>query len=255
MTKLLATALLLLCLPQAHAQTPTPPATKPPAFDVVSIKLNQSRGAADFDIDTDNHTFSATGISIKQLLESAYKVKEYLVSGIPGSIDSARFDINAKSLETDPALLEQLDKERPAMIQALLSDRFKLKVHRETKTLPVYELVVAKGGIKFQPSGPEVPPGAHIRGAGRTGFKATGLQMGDLSNFLEDRVERNIVNKTGLTGRYDLSLKWAYDNPSDPDSGPSIFTAIEEQLGLKLQPAKGPVETLVVDHVEMPSEN
>jgi uncharacterized protein (TIGR03435 family) len=79
--------------------------------------------------------------------------------------------------------------------------------------------------------------------------------MGDLSNFLEDRVERDILNKTALAGRYDLSLNWASDNPADPDSAPSIFTALPEQLGLKLQPAKGPVETLVVDHVEMPSDN
>jgi bla regulator protein BlaR1 len=141
------------------------------------------------------------------------------------------------------------------MIRALLIDRFKLTAHRETKTLPVYELIVAKGGIKFHPTGPDIPPGSHMRGTGRTGFNATGYFMDGLANYLEDRVERNIIDKTNLPGRYDFSLKWAYDNPADPDSGPSLFTALEEQLGLKLQPAKGPVEILVVDHVEMPSEN
>jgi uncharacterized protein (TIGR03435 family) len=242
-----------LGLTLARAQTPPDP--KPPAYDVVSVKLNKSSRAADFDIDTDDHTYSAKGISVKQLLESAYKVKGYLISGIPNSIDSARFDINAKILETDPALLAQLDKQRGAMIQALLADRFKLTAHRETKTLPVYELVVAKGGIKFQPSGPDVRPGTHMQGTGRTGFEATGLFMDGLANYLEDRVERNILDKTGLPGRYDLSLNWADDANPQADSAPSIFTALPEQLGLKLQPAKGPVETLVVDHVEMPTDN
>jgi bla regulator protein BlaR1 len=162
------------------------------------------------------------------------------------------------------------------MLRSLLAERFKLKVHTETREAPVYELVIAKGGVKLPP--PNQPPAA------ADGAKAVAAQMagGMAMSKTQVRVRnmtldgmlqaprfglggRLVVNKTGLTGTYNLTLNWApepssptgVDGAASPDDsgGESIFTALEEQLGLKLVPAKGPVEIVVIDHIERPSEN
>jgi uncharacterized protein (TIGR03435 family) len=164
-----------------------------------------------------------------------------------------------------------------------LADRFKLKIHTETKQLPVYELVAPKGGSKLKEAtaGDTYANGIKgLDGVGRGGLMRVGrgqltaqaVPITSLANMLSQQLQRTVLDKTGLTGKYDLELNWTPDQGSDPmfkgaegspqrgdaapdSSGPSIFTALQEQLGLKLQSAKGPVETLVIDHVEMPSEN
>lgn len=142
--------------------------------------------------------------------------------------------------------------QRQFMRQALLADRFKLQIRRETKEMPVYALVVAKGGLKLKES--RVIVKMWSAGGGRITIKAG--RTDDLVIGLTSDVDRAVVNKTGLTGKYDIDLKWTTDDrQGTPDAGPSIFTALEEQLGLKLMPTKGPVDVLVVDHVERPSEN
>jgi bla regulator protein BlaR1 len=147
------------------------------------------------------------------------------------------------------------NSQRRQMMLSLLIERFHLKAHTQMETLPVYELMIAKGGPKFAQAAAG-PPGAHIHGLGKTAFAANNLPMAGLASYLADRVHRTVIDKTGLTERYDLALKWSADDaPETTDAAPSIFTALQEQLGLKLQPAKGPVERLVVDHVEMPSAN
>jgi uncharacterized protein (TIGR03435 family) len=143
------------------------------------------------------------------------------------------------------------------MVQALLADRFQLKTHQEIRQLPVYALVVAKGGPNFKPSeinGTTIDSGRvqlHIAGSDDT--------ISILARELAQTLGRVVLNNTGLSGRYDLRLRWTPDDaapdPSVPDAPPDIFTAIQEQLGLKLESTKGPVPVLVIDSVEMPSTN
>jgi uncharacterized protein (TIGR03435 family) len=170
------------------------------------------------------------------------------------------------------------------MLQALLADRFKLSIHRETKELPVYALVAAKNGPKLQeakadatyPNGIKGPDGVARGGMMRIGggeVTGQGLPIANLTRMLSQQLGRTVIDKTGLTGKYDFTLQWTPDesqgpmfkgadgappggNPAPPESsGPSLFTAIQEQLGLKLESQKGPVEIIVIDHVEKPSQN
>jgi uncharacterized protein (TIGR03435 family) len=144
-------------------------------------------------------------------------------------------------------------KQSQLMLQALLADRFALKVHHETKDLPIYELTVAKGGCKMKQTAPDSSGGNAVYSSGK--ITAHSVSVESLAVNLSFTVGRVIVNKTGLEGGYDLTLEYAPDGADASDKRPSIFTALEEQLGLKLVPAKGPVDVIVVDHVERPSEN
>jgi uncharacterized protein (TIGR03435 family) len=256
---------------------------KVPVFDVVSVKPNKSDSGM-VRIMAKPDGYAASNVSLKMLIQNAYGIREDLISGAPGWADSARFDIDAKVAGSDVDALKKLSPEqRRLVLQPLLADRFKLKVHTETKQLPVYELVVAKGGSKLKEAtvgdtyanGVKGPDGVGRGGMMRSGpgqLTAQAVPMTSLANILSHQLQRTVFDKTGLAGKYDLELNWAPDHGSDPmfkgpegspqrgdpapdSSGPSIFTALQEQLGLKLQSAKGPVETLVIDHVEMPSEN
>ncbi|MEI9978933.1 MAG: TIGR03435 family protein [Edaphobacter sp.] len=255
---------------------------KVPAFDVVSIKPNKS-GSGGIRIMNKPDGYSASNISLKMLIQGAYGIREDLISGAPGWADSARYDIDAKVAGVDVDALKKLTPEqRRSILQPLLAERFKLKVHTETKQLPVYELVVAKGGSKLKEATPDDTYATGIKGPdgvgrggmmrmGRGQLTAQGIRMTSLVNMLSQQLHRTVIDKTGLTGKYDLDLNWTPEEgemgPPPPggsqpradgaaeSAGPSIYTAVQEQLGLKLQAAKGPVDTLVIDHVEMPSEN
>lgn len=168
--------------------------------------------------------------------------------------------MHAKVTDPDLKAMQSLSKEQhQAMLAAILVDRFHLKMHIETKTLPVYELVVAKDGPKLTAS-TNPPPGPfgrmNVRG---TDIAATGLTLAELAGNLSFPLDRTVIDKTGLTGRYDFRLRWTADtvaaDSAAADAPPNLFTAIQEQLGLKLQPGTGRVETLVIDHVELPTEN
>jgi uncharacterized protein (TIGR03435 family) len=255
---------------------------KLPPLDVVSVKPNKS-GSGGMRIMFNSDGYSATNVSAKMLIQMAYGIREDLISGAPGWAGSTRYDFDAKVAAPDVEALKKLNPEqRRSMLQPALADRFNLKVHTEIKQLPVYELVVAKGGSKLKeatpgdtyPNGFKDPKGVGRGGMMRAGpgqLSAQGIQMSSLVNTLAQQLHRTVVDKTGLAGDYDFTLQWTEETPdtmfkgSDgapqradpaPDAtGPSIFTAIQEQLGLKLQSAKGPVETLVIDHIEAPSEN
>jgi len=256
---------------------------KLPAFDVVSVKPNKSTSGM-IRIMFKPDGYAASNVSLKMLIQGAYGIREDLISGAPNWADSARYDIDAKVAGSDVDALKNLTPEqRRSILQPLLADRFKLKAHTETKQLPVYELVLAKGGSKLKEAAPGDTYANGIKGPdgvgrggmmrmGRGQLTAQGVPMTSLANNLAQQLHRTVIDKTGLTGKYDLELNWTPDQGSDPmfkgpdgsqphsdaapdASGPSIFTALQEQLGLRLQSAKGPVETLVIDHVEMPSEN
>ena len=230
-----------------------------PPYDVSSVRQNNS-GDQTFSADLHDDVFTATNMPLKSILQFAYDIKGDLIVGLSGPVADANFDMMAKVLPTGSGAPPKLtDQQLQAMIIPLLADRFHLKAHLEPKIAPVYDLVVAKGGpkLKLDPS-ERNGSGWNINGQDTetvlTGKTAT---MGDLANALSNEVDREVIDKTGLAGHADITLKWS-DDVAAQAGGPnvvSIFTAIEDQLGLKLQPSKGPVDTLVIDHVEMPSQN
>ena len=252
---------------------------KPLAYDVVSVKQNKS-GPGMMRIMNVPDKYSTTNVGLKQIIQNAYGWKmPDMISGLPGWADSAAFDIEAKmDAETIAALKampkEQADGQRRLMMQAMLADRFKLKVHHETKELPIYSLVIAKGGFKLKDADPNNAYADGIKGfdgvarpgmmrMSRGKLTGQGFEMPGLANLLSQQVHRLVVDDTGLKGKYDFTLQWTPDDmegghqetSATADSGPTIYTALQEQLGLRLDSTKGPVETVVVDHVEMPSEN
>ena len=196
-----------------------------------------------------------TGVFVKMLIENAYGVQDYQVLGGPSWLSSDRWTIEAKT--EGPTTFTQ----KMQLLQPLLEDRFQLKLHRETRKLPEYRLVVAKSGPKLR----QVRDGdaGSVR-VGRGRIEGHQIPIARLAFFLQAELGRPVLEATGLKGNYDFKLEWVPDE-SQPNSGgeapppdaagPSIFAAIQEQLGLKLQAIKGPVEVLVIDHVEKPSEN
>ncbi len=256
--------LLLLLLPpliraQARATVPTP------AYDIVSILPNKS-DSGNMSIYTQDAAFTATNMRLKNLLSNAFDIREDLISGLPGWAESARYDIKAKIVDPDLAVLKKLTKEqRETMLAGILTDRFGLKVHTETKQLPVYNLVVTPHGPKFQPSADQSPDHGGM-GAKNHDVTITASPLATLVYFLAGSLHRTVIDQTNLTARYDMHLTWAADRPAAAaglddghnaadDTGPSLFSAVQDQLGLKLVPAKGPVPTLVVDHIDPPTPN
>jgi len=285
----------LMSAPQIRAQSPVTasgaksltgseaenPGAKTPAFDVVSIKPHKVGG------NSGGWRWLPDGLSIKDttlkvLIGSAYGMFDDQISGAPGWT-SDRFDVEAKMDDEAAAAFQKLPKEQQAtqrglMLQSLLADRCKLKIHYETKEHPTYALVIAKGGFKLKEADPNNTYANGIKvpeGRPRAGLmmvqdgKITGqaITTSRLAAQLGGWLRSPVVDKTGLTGKYDFTLQWSPDEgggmtmqgagrptPSD-DSGPSIFTALQEQLGLKLESTKGPVEIIVIDHIERPSEN
>jgi uncharacterized protein (TIGR03435 family) len=201
--------------------------------------------------------------TLRDLIETAYNIRAFQVEGGPSWTGAAKYDVTATSgPPPDSAGVDKHDNEVRLRVEALLKDRFHLEVHPETRDVAVYSLVVAKNGVRTDGLRATNNP---IRGvnAGSGTMLGEAAPMTALALKLSYQVGRIVVNNTGLEGNYDFKLQWAPDTASpaadgrsgDDSSGPSLFTALQEQLGLKLEPAKGPVETLVIDHVERPSEN
>lgn len=252
-----ALALSGYALAQAPGETPAKGVSsdKVPAYDVVSIKPNKS-GSGNVSIHTDDGNFDATNVSLKNMLLNAYGLKEAQLVDLPAWGDSTRFDIRAKILEPDLKILGKLSADQwRSMLQPILTDRFALKFHTESKVLPVYELVINKGGPKFQVSA-SPQHGDSINTHNRN-LVATSVPMTSIADWLSSQVQRVVIDKTGLTGKYDLALKWSADDgpPPEADAPPPLITALQEQLGLRLQPAHDSVQTFVIDHVELPTEN
>lgn len=246
-----------------------------PRYDVVSIAPDKS-DSGNSGITTHDGSFSAENVSLKSLLSEAYGIRQGLISGVPGWAEAARFDINAKIVEPDRAVLKTLRKEqRQAMLAAILEDRFQVKMHIETKLMPVYDLVLAKNGPKLKetPGPPKSsdgnPPPEKGAGGGYsasdTKMTAHALQISSLADWLSGQLNRTVIDKTGLAGEYDFEVKFSADaaelsgvddgRSKEDQTAPSLFTALQDQLGLKLESTKGPVDKLVVDHAEPPSAN
>lgn len=188
---------------------------------------------------------------LRRLITYAYDVRDFQLAGGPGWLDTDRFDITAKASPDDAG--GPRDAGSREKIRALLADRFGLEVHRETRTQAVYRMVVAKRGVRMaavETAGAQ--RGIYILERGhRQGF-ATTLAM--IARELSGITERVVIDTTNLTGIYDWTLQWEPET-DDATAGSTIFAALEEQLGLKLEPAKAPVDVIVIDRVNRPSAN
>jgi uncharacterized protein (TIGR03435 family) len=223
----------------------------PISFEVASIKPDQSedRGSSSQN-SSPGGRFVAINVSPKMLLIRTFGVVAAQIEG-PEWLDADRYDVTAKA-DTSKELTP--DELRP-VLRKLLEDRFALRYHRETKTLPAYSLAVAKTGMKMtEHTGADGPSTTFRNQSGTLTLSARGQSTAQLTLLLGQRLDRSVIDNTGLTGEYDLSLEWAADEAAD-SSLPSIFTALQEQVGLRLESTKGPVEVIVIDHVERPSEN
>jgi uncharacterized protein (TIGR03435 family) len=202
--------------------------------------------------------------TVTDLVVFAYDLHARQVSGGPAWMESEKFDVTGQPEAQGIPAIPQLR----AMIRQLLTDRFKLTFHRETREVPIYALVVASGGPKLarNDSNPNGLPSLLFKGLGV--LPALNATMGELAGVMQSAVlDRPVVDRTGITGRYDFTLTWTPDEsqfasmgvrvpPPSPDAtAPGLFTAFQEQLGLRMESTRGPVEVLVIDGVEKPSEN
>jgi uncharacterized protein (TIGR03435 family) len=259
-----ATAQTAWTLPEPPPRLPPMAADASPEFEVATIKPSkpdvQGKGFS-----VQGRRFVTLNTSLGDLLKFAYGLQSRQIIGGPPWLTSDKFDIEAQpDGEGQPS-----DKQWKMMIQKLLASRFKLTLHHEKKELSVYALVVGKNGPKLTKSqgDPNGLPGLFFRGLGV--LPVANATMGDFAGVMQGAVlDRPVVDQTGLKGRFDFILKWTPDEsqfeglgikvppPSDAaNAPPGLFTAIQEQLGLKLEATKAPVDVLVIDHVEKPSEN
>jgi uncharacterized protein (TIGR03435 family) len=228
--------------------------------------------------------FTATNNTLRALILNAYGISAspYLLEGGPGWIDSARYDIDAKAAAAAiPAGTSNrvLWEKTRLMLRTLLADRFKLSIRRQTKEMAAYQLLIAKNGPKLRKTDRDCDASVaacHAFSGNPTRLSGDGIDIYDLALTLTSFLDRPVVDQTGIQGLFDIKLQW---NPfatesqprddvprspvaearegsrPDPSTLPSVFAALEEQLGLKLAPHKGPIEIYVIDHVERPSEN
>ena len=225
-------------------------------FEAASIKPsapNDLRGAT-FQF-TAGGGITVTNGDLKGLIEMAYDVRDFQISGGPGWVNSARYSISAKPPHDGADSI----KDARLRLQKLLTDRFQLQIHRETRTAPEYALMLSKGGSKLTQADANVKPMGIRRGCGE--MTGTGATMNNLTMMLSRQLGRPVLEQTGLTGVYNFQLDWTPDSgpcpghTSDAAPGGSLFTALQEQLGLRLEAIKGPVEMIVIDHAEKADDN
>lgn len=264
---LLVVALLFAwCNSWAGAQVESPAKqlkSPAPDYDVATVKVNNT-GSSSTHVSISDNILQATNVRLASMLEIAFDIRQEQIVGLPHWAQVDRYDMVAKVVDMDPKQAEQFsDDQERTMLRHLLENRFHLQTHVEERTLSLLELRVAKGGIKFvewqKPAeGQEDKKGSmSVRNYEMTG---TGVPMGSLVRFLASQTHMPVTDDTGLKGIYNFHLKWQREEEG-PDSGlhdqalPTIYAALPEQLGLKLESGKGPVNVLVIDNIEQPTEN
>lgn len=270
MCQLSLAALVIAVAPSARAQSSRP------QFEVASIKRNLSTQVGGrFGQLPDR--FDATHVNLWRLISLAYRVQFSQIVGGPEWADSDFWDVQGKAEDGSipntprPPSVTGPPDSMALMLQTLLEDRFHLRVHREEREMPVYELHVAKAGSKMRLSLEQNTLRPDSTNVQRGGLQARrgmieGTPLPNLVEALSQQLDRRVIDKTGLNGLYDFGLKWMPDEPPDPlspgaqlpppdRSAPSLVTALQEQLGLKLESSKGPVEVLVIDSISKPTEN
>jgi uncharacterized protein (TIGR03435 family) len=296
-TAMVAAALFIAAVAPLRAvrqvQAPSDGAQQPPlAFETASVKPNKS-GAEEryIRIDPSGASLTVVNLQLRALITFAYQIQSFQLEGGPDWIASERFDILGKPERAVPGTGAFFNGQEPLrmMLRTLLADRFKLVMHKETKVLPIFELVLArpdgKPGPQLRPAavdcaaraaaaarGTPPPASPGPPGPGSCGMnmnpvsvRGGGVTLAMLANILEGPAQRLVIDRTGLTGNWDLDVKYTPERSQLPPgieppvpidwNGPSLFTALEEQLGLKLRPARGPVEVLVIDSVQQPTPN
>ena len=256
-----------------------------PAFEVATIKPSKpDETVSGMRFSEGGHVFVTTNATLRDLIQEGYNVKSTSqILGASGWMTTEKFDVEARLEDADFTHLADMAMEMKIdqirlMVQSLLAERFGLKLDSSTRTSSFFELVQARGGSKLRPSvmAPADPNGINVvhpvagptlARKGRGKLEATGVSMALLDDTISRMPELGadggftigdlVVDKTGLTGSFDWSLNWtpAGSDAEQDASGPSLFTALQEQLGLKLQRTKGPVEVLVIQHVDRPSAN
>lgn len=271
----------LLFVFHSHAQLPTlsdvdgnkdASVTGPlPVWDVAVVKPHAPDDRTMSWQMTDN-SVSLKNLTLEQLICSAWDVKPYELSGLSGWMKSSRFDLTAKVSPDDLAAYKKLSTpQRLRMLQDLLSERFRLRLHEKNGISMIYNLIVDKGGPKFEtttalaaPSEEEAKanPGKYKKGLMTFGpgmYQGTGVNIHSLVSQVANAVEKPVVDRTGLTGLYDIKLRYRRDDATqgsgDEADQSSVFTALQEQLGLKLVADRGPVQTLVIDGAQPPEAN
>jgi len=261
------------------AQSTSP--AKPPAFEVASVKPNTSGDGRVLMTPQPGGRLNLVNVPLRLMIRYAYRVQDFQVVGGPDWISTARFDVVAKAEGGNPS-----QEELQLMLRSLLADRFKLVVRPDTREMPTYSLVPARAdgktgaqlrksdancGPATAPSAPPAPGQLPSCGSmlGFGNLKARGSTMAALASTLSTFAGRIVVDRTGLAGGYDVDLNWTPDQIPGPvgdqpvqvngvtvdPNGPSLFTALQEQLGLKLESTKGPVDVLVVERAEKPAED
>jgi uncharacterized protein (TIGR03435 family) len=278
-----ATVAALFALATAQIAHTASQANRDLFFEVASVKPNRGDGPTESGTQPGGRV-TMINVPVRMLIRSAYQVQDEQIVDAPNWINTEHFDVVAKAAAEIPRPTPDNPGPLPSLMRSLLVERFKLAVHRETREFPAYALrlarrdgklgpqlhrstadcaaiAAARGGSAGPPPSGTDRPRCGIRAAGGE-MIAGGLPLSQLASLLSSMVQRVVIDKTGLTGIFDFELKWTPDRtppgtpastaPGDPDA-PSIFTALQEQLGLKLESAKNPVEVLVVDHVERPT--
>jgi uncharacterized protein (TIGR03435 family) len=276
--RIIAAALAIAMTTQIPAQTPPRP-----QVEVAAIHPSAPGGGDLANIHIAPGKFIASNMTVRKLISIAYKIRMDRLIGGPAWLNSEHYDITA-------TVEDMTGDNFPLTLQTLLEDRFKLKLHPETRETAVYDLIIAKGGSKLQPTKPgtclplnlsktrpaqtpdqrvcswrETRPGLR-NGTGISITDPPGVALQGLTGQLSNILDKPVIDQTGLAGLFDIHLEWAPDdttlNPADTpgpiassETAPTIFTAVREQLGLELKPAKGPVPFLEIDNVDRPSEN
>jgi uncharacterized protein (TIGR03435 family) len=240
-------------------------AQSPPSFEVATIKPADPDTRGRYITMQGTHQFLARNHSVRTLIKAAYNLHERAIAGGPVWADTELFEIVA----TTPGEGRPTQEEQMAMLRQLLADRFHLQFHREPKELSVYAIVPAKSGAKLA-STTTAPEKAGILAihmfADHAEFPGRNATVGDLASVLQRAaLDRPVIDRTGLTGRYDYDLAWTPDesqfggfHAAEPTNGaakPDLFAAIQQQLGLRLEATKAPVDIIVIDRVDRPSAN
>ena len=266
MSRTVAIITLLAAL-RLFAQAPTSQPGAPAAYAVASVKPNKSSDDRFMLRPLPGGGLTATGVTLKMLVMFAYGVAGYQISAAPNWLGVDRWDLEAK---TDGVQGRLPLAQSQALLRQLLEDRFQLKTRRETRKIEVYALRVAKSGLKLKSHSGDTAGSNTSFGFGSASF--TDSSLPGLAGQLTLYLDRPVLDRTGIQGRWDFTLQWTpAPNESSPQAmglppraepprpadsnGPSIFTALREQLGLKLESTKGPVDILVIEHVERASEN
>jgi uncharacterized protein (TIGR03435 family) len=239
------------------------PANADPAFEVVTIKPSDTSAPHGTFFTTRGRHAIAYNISMTGLIAYAFGLQDKQIVGESSSILNSHFDIDGvPDIEGHPNL-----RQSRLMYQKLLQSRFRLTFHYETRELPAYAIVVSKDGPKLTKTSRQPSDGANFSYTNQIVLTVRNMTMADFAKGMQETfMERPVVDQTGLKDRYDFELKWTPDEPrsgvppssfsrDDPSAPPGLFTAIQEELGLKLVPTKAPIQLMVIDHIERPTEN